>query len=223
MAVLKTILHKKNSSGSYDDVYLRTRADNVLLTDNSTLLSAKLSSMDTTIAGKAASNHSHTGYASSSHTHTATDITSGTLPLTRGGTGVTSISALKTALGIGSGGGLQYLTVSSNGYKTCTPNNYTTLWSTTNTIKFYILTVDGSATYQDGTYDLVEDSNCFTKYILLPAGETYYDTGSSYSADLESTGRSDGITLHCLQNMIALYVQGGIDQCSFSVTGFAIY
>lgn len=76
MAVLKTILHKKNSSGSYDDVYVRTRADNVLLTDNSTLLSAKLSSMDTTIAGKAASNHNHSGvYAPVSHTHAASEIT----------------------------------------------------------------------------------------------------------------------------------------------------
>ena len=59
MATVKQILHKKNSSGGYDTVYLRTRADNVLMTDNSTLLSAKISTMDTTIAGKAASNHTH--------------------------------------------------------------------------------------------------------------------------------------------------------------------
>ena len=50
MAVLKTILHKKNSSGSYDDVYLRTRVDNILMTDNSTLLSTKLTSVDTEIS-----------------------------------------------------------------------------------------------------------------------------------------------------------------------------
>lgn len=107
LAVLKTILHKKNSSGSYDDVYVRTRADNVLLTDNSTLLSTKLSSMDTTIAGKAASSHSHA----------AGDITSGTLPASRGGTGVTSINALKTALGISSGGSgkLTYATYTATG------------------------------------------------------------------------------------------------------------
>ena len=60
MAVIKSILHKKNSSGSYDELYLRTRADNVLLTDNSTLLSAKLTTMDNTIASKAAGNHTHT-------------------------------------------------------------------------------------------------------------------------------------------------------------------
>lgn len=36
------------------------------------------------------------GAAASSHTHSASDITSGTLPLTRGGTGVTSKAALKS-------------------------------------------------------------------------------------------------------------------------------
>lgn len=40
------------------------------------------------------------GKANSSHNHSASQITSGTLPLTRGGTGVTSLSALKTTLGI---------------------------------------------------------------------------------------------------------------------------
>lgn len=44
------------------------------------------------------------GKANSSHTHSTSDITSGTLPLARGGTGVTSISALKSALGISSSG-----------------------------------------------------------------------------------------------------------------------
>ena len=83
MAVLKTILHKKNSSGSYDDVYVRTRADNVLMTDNSTLLSAKISAMDTTIAGKAASGHNHA----------ASNITTGTLGVSRGGTGKSSWTA----------------------------------------------------------------------------------------------------------------------------------
>ena len=52
MAVLKQIMHKKNSDGSYDTIYLRTRVDNVLMTDNITLLSTKLSAMDTSISGK---------------------------------------------------------------------------------------------------------------------------------------------------------------------------
>lgn len=45
--------------------------------------------------------------ANSSHTHSTSQITSGTLPLARGGTGVTSISALKSALGISSSSGAQ--------------------------------------------------------------------------------------------------------------------
>lgn len=38
--------------------------------------------------------------ATNDHKHSASDITSGTLPLTRGGTGVTSLDELKSALGI---------------------------------------------------------------------------------------------------------------------------
>ena len=45
------------------------------------------------------------GKANSNHNHSASNITSGTLPVTRGGTGVTSIDALKSSLGIGGGSG----------------------------------------------------------------------------------------------------------------------
>lgn len=44
------------------------------------------------------------GKAPSSHNHDASQIVSGILPVTRGGTGVTSIDALKNVLGIGSSG-----------------------------------------------------------------------------------------------------------------------
>ena len=40
------------------------------------------------------------GKANSSHNHSASNITSGTLPVTRGGTGVTSLDTLKSILGI---------------------------------------------------------------------------------------------------------------------------
>lgn len=53
------------------------------------------------------SDHTHDDYAASSHTHSASDITSGTLPASRGGTGYTSLSSLKSALGISSSS-LQY-------------------------------------------------------------------------------------------------------------------
>ncbi len=68
MAILKQRLKRKNSSGSYDTIYLETVATVIKMSDSdSTLLSAKISSMDTAIAGKqaagsyAAANHSHNG------------------------------------------------------------------------------------------------------------------------------------------------------------------
>lgn len=45
--------------------------------------------------GAAAANHTHSGYAASSHNHSAANITSGTLAVARGGTGVTSDDALR--------------------------------------------------------------------------------------------------------------------------------
>lgn len=45
--------------------------------------------------GAAAASHTHSGYAASSHNHSAANITSGTLAVARGGTGVTSDDALR--------------------------------------------------------------------------------------------------------------------------------
>ena len=88
MAILKQRLNRKNSSGSYDTIYLETIATVVKMSDtDSTLLSTKISSMDTTIAGKAAA----------SHNHSAANITSGTLAVARGGTGQTSVDTTPTS------------------------------------------------------------------------------------------------------------------------------
>ena len=58
-------------------------------------------------SGYAISGHTHSGYASSSHNHSASNITSGTLSVARGGTGIsaTDLDDLKNKLGITSGGG----------------------------------------------------------------------------------------------------------------------
>ena len=83
MAILKQRLNCKNSSGGYDTIYLETCATVIKMSDtDSTLLSTKISSMDTAIADKqpkgsyAAANHNHSGvyqpvgsYAAASHTH----------------------------------------------------------------------------------------------------------------------------------------------------------
>ena len=88
MAVLKQRLHRKNSSGSYDIVYLEGIANNIKMSDSdTTLLSTKISSMDTAIAGKqpagnyAAADHNHNGvyqpagsYAAANHSHNGANL-----------------------------------------------------------------------------------------------------------------------------------------------------
>ena len=88
MAILKQRLHRKNNSGSYDTIYLETIATVVKMSDtDSTLLSTKISNMDTTINGKqpkgsyAAANHNHNGvyqpagsYAAANHSHNGANL-----------------------------------------------------------------------------------------------------------------------------------------------------
>lgn len=88
MATLKQRLRRKNSSGTYDTIYLETCATVVKMSENdSTKLSDKISSMDTVIAGKqpkgsyAAANHNHNGvyqpvgsYAAASHSHNGANL-----------------------------------------------------------------------------------------------------------------------------------------------------
>lgn len=79
--------------------------------------------------GAAAANHTH-NYAAASHKHAAGDITSGTLPLGRGGTGSTSAAGARTNLGISNcvtaegNSGIWHYRKYSNGYAEA--------WGTTN-------------------------------------------------------------------------------------------
>lgn len=88
MATLKQRLHRKNSSGSYDIVHLETSASCVLLSSGDSVES-KISSMETTISGKAPSRHNHA----------ASNITSGILGTARGGTGITANPSMLVNLG----------------------------------------------------------------------------------------------------------------------------
>lgn len=83
MAILKQRLNRKNDNDSYDTIYLETITTVIKMSDtDSTLLSTKIASMETDIAGKqpagsyAAANHNHNGvyqpvgsYAAANHTH----------------------------------------------------------------------------------------------------------------------------------------------------------
>ena len=94
MAILKQKLNRKNESGTYDEIHLKTDASNVSMsTTDETLLSTKISSMDTAIAGKQPAG----SYAAASHNHSAANITSGTLAVARGGTGQTSVDTTPTS------------------------------------------------------------------------------------------------------------------------------
>ena len=94
MAILKQRLNRKNSSGTYDTVYLENIATNIKMSDtDSTLLSTKISNMDTAINGKQPAG----SYAAASHNHSAANITSGTLAVAHGGTGQTSVDTTPTS------------------------------------------------------------------------------------------------------------------------------
>lgn len=86
--------------GDIGDVLLTTPGDNALLAFDST--SGNWINQTPAEAGVAAANHAHS----------AADITSGTLPVVRGGTGATSASGARAALGVAIGTDVQaYSTV----------------------------------------------------------------------------------------------------------------
>ena len=61
--------------------------------------------------------------ANTSHNHSASNITSGILPVARGGTGVTTLNALKAVLGINSGS-ISYITGTYNGSHSSTSSRF---------------------------------------------------------------------------------------------------
>lgn len=65
---------------------------NVILNELAT--KEELNNLDASDVGAAAASHTHSNYASSSHNHSASNITSGTLAVARGGTGVTTNAAI---------------------------------------------------------------------------------------------------------------------------------
>lgn len=69
---------------------------------------------------------SQIGAAASTHYHSASHITSGTLSVSRGGTGVTSYSSLRSSLGLGSSTGVLAESYGGTGRSSLTGTDYTT-------------------------------------------------------------------------------------------------
>ena len=90
---------------SSNSIYYDTNLDECLTTHIEDMES-DIASLQT---GKANTNHTHTEYASINHTHSdyatvshkhsSSDITSGTLPISKGGTGASTVSDILTNLG----------------------------------------------------------------------------------------------------------------------------
>ena len=93
MATIKQRVHKFNGS-DYDIIHYETEASVVLYTKNSqTNVEGALDTLFTDVAGKAAS----------SHNHAASNITSGTLGVARGGTGANTFTSGAALIGAGTG------------------------------------------------------------------------------------------------------------------------
>ena len=131
------------------------------------------------------------GKANSNHNHSASNITSGTLPVTRGGTGVTSIDALKSALGISSGGGTSYDIVSS-GVGTIVK------WANKNWI---VCHYEDGKTYLAGLFFVsayqrfnIDESTVYAGSDLAQACVTYQNTIPSDSLALAVNTTVNGVT-----------------------------
>ena len=123
------------------------------------------------------------GASASDHKHSTADITSGTLSVTRGGTGATSISEIKTALSMGN---MYYKNL---GNKACGNDGVTTFSSylTLPAGKYIIIGTifNYNYDYTAGIIDLTLTSQAYTNAMTVmpmghpPSHETFIDAGSN--------------------------------------------
>lgn len=90
---------------SSDQIWVGTDME-LCLTDNLEDMETDIVSLQTSKANLnhvhteyASINHAHSDYATASHKHSSSDITSGTLPISKGGTGASTVGGVLTNLG----------------------------------------------------------------------------------------------------------------------------
>lgn len=101
------VVSNPNFSPEYssDQIWVGTDME-LCLTDNLEDMETDIVSLQTSKANLnhvhteyASINHAHSDYATASHKHSSSDITSGTLPISKGGTGASTVGGVLTNLG----------------------------------------------------------------------------------------------------------------------------
>lgn len=152
-----------------------------------------------TANGKANASHTHTksqitdfptSMTPTAHSHGAGDITSGTLPVARGGTGQTSLANLKTSMGIkrvSLFNGTTAMTGSTRVAVTCsdTLSNYDII-----TIRIW-RTPNSSGSYSNSDYSHVEYLYGSSTYISLAIANPYNTNHASPCCVLVKTANGD--------------------------------
>lgn len=161
------------------------------------------------------------GAAASSHNHSASQITSGTLSASYGGTGVTSIAALKTLLGIGAGGSKGMYKLGSGRISSGGTEVYISLLDDPNNYDIFALWYSGKTSVADDTYIRMGNTSGSG---LLPMASLFYNSNSFsdgtmiYVKDLNATNK--WILLFSLDNNLAAKVyQSGPGEDSFTWPG----
>lgn len=153
------------------------------------------------------SDHTHSQYANANHTHSASQITSDVLPVARGGTGVTTINALKESLGISDSMNVKQVVLddktqkgSSNSYFSSGSFNSMEFFSSTiplfgidNSYE-YICFIEVMIYYYSLTFNLTSIGPYDTGYISVEISGSVYNGsnatslgGSSHSTGTETT------------------------------------
>lgn len=155
--------------------------DGVYAKSSHTHTTAQVTGLDSALADKASTSHNHNGvYAPVSHNHDAGAITSGTLPIHKGGTGATSKAAAANSIGVYSLNDKTY--ISSN----ADLNTYTTAGTYTMPFDVGAVTLKNCPTGGKSFTLWVDYILSSTMYIVQKVQR--YDDGTMYHRESVDSG-----------------------------------